>query len=411
MSLTMSLPSELNLEVVELLPRKDLFTFSLVCRATRQLTVPSIFRDFRLTLAKHGVSKDQLLEELMNTGEDIKLAIKTLSISPSDCENANQSLKFHRLLESFSNVSSLIFDEQLLGWLSGSSKSRLSHLPSALHAVRNAPLQHLVIQLGSATSIDIPPFPGPAGLKTCTIDWRVRDVAGPGRANDYLYTFLQPSLDTLHRLSILDYDNFSSQNLAPVPSPILDFRGVRPACTQVRWFKYHTTCRDIHALGTFAEMFPNLTNLHVVFDGYKRYNWAVWTNECLQPLSLHHNLVYLTLCLDFELAEKDWLYHDNDMAWYRRCFLRRFEATKLVAQVCLQLKRCMWLQQSVDYEGNDQTYEFVIVQEGQAFDKRRVVKPVKGWWMDKQYASRHGGDLPKEIVEETGRSTCHVESY
>jgi len=170
-----------------------------------------------------------------------------------------------------------------------------------------------------------------------------------------------------------------------------------PACTQIRRFDYRTTGRDIQALATFAEMFPNLTILKVIFNGYRPYQWAVWTNECLQPLSLYRDLTNLTLSLNLELAENDRLKNDHDLAWWRRCFLRRFEATKLVAGVCLQLKRCTWVQQYTDSMGNDEIFRF-MVEEGENPEKSRVVKSIKEWWMEKEYELKHEGELPGDMV-------------
>ena len=165
----------------------------------------------------------------------------------------------------------------------------------------------------------------------------------------------------------------------------------------------------------------------MIFDcDDRRYRWAVWTvsripyclryrvlsrfqDKCLASLSLYHDLIYLTLNLDFELAEDDMLKDDHDMAWYRRCFLRRFEATKLIAKVCPQLKRCRWMQQGIDSEGNHQFFEFVL--EEDAVERCQIVRPIKEWWMADRFKSRHQGDLPGNMVEETDdermrRSRC-----
>jgi hypothetical protein len=101
------------------------------------------------------------------------------------------------------------------------------------------------------------------------------------------------------------------------------------------------------------------------------------------------------------LAENDRLKYDHDMAWYRRCFLRRFEATKLIAEVCIQLKRCMWTQLSIDNEGNDQRFRFTLVEVEDRERSSRMVKPIKEWWMAKEFEFEHGGDLPEDMVEET----------
>jgi hypothetical protein len=126
----------------------------------------------------------------------------------------------------------------------------------------------------------------------------------------------------------------------------------------------------------------------------------------LQALSLFPDLRFLELGIDLELEAKDWLMDDHDIAWYRRCFLRRFQVTKLIAEVCPLLKRCRWKQQSIDSEGNDQTYEFVVVETNTSLGRPRVVKPIKMWWM-----SRHdelGGELPDDMIEEDLLDTLRI---
>jgi hypothetical protein len=116
--------------------------------------------------------------------------------------------------------------------------------------------------------IDMSLFAGPTGLKTCSVEWRLHDPTWhPGKAMTYLYAFIEPSLDTLHYLSILDYDNYGSTNLRNTPAPIFDFRALRPACTQIRRFDYHTRTQDTQALAKFSEMFPDVEILKVIFDG------------------------------------------------------------------------------------------------------------------------------------------------
>ena len=301
----------------------------------------------------------------------------------------------------------------------------LSDLASTLHGVRNAPLRHLSVRLLTDTMIGTSPVSVPTGLKTCTVEWRIHDSTWhPGKAMKYLYAFLEPSLDTLHYLSILDYDNYGSKNLRDTAAPIFDFRALRPACTQIRRFNYHTKTRDTQALAKFAEMFPDVEILKVIFDGW-RYCWAVWTvsfvtivcsqrinnrryvqNECLRLLSLYRNLANLTLGIDFEITEHDQWTGDHDMAWFRRCFFRRFKATKLVAEACLQLKRCAWIQLSVDYDGHNQISRFIVVEVENRERSSRIVKPVKEKWMAKEIESGRGGDLPEDMVEESWLEQC-----
>jgi F-box domain len=437
------LPPEVSLDVIERLPFKDLVVFSVASRAIRRLALPLLFRNFNLTRSRSWSHKQKELEWLIGAGSSVQNAIKLVTfavafihlgltllhhriftISAGQSEHANQTPELLHILENLSNISELKFDEVLYDVR---LSSRLSSIASALHAVRNAPLRHLSIKLGYSTIMDGPPLPGPAGLETCTIEWRLRDDMNRERAIDYLYTFIQPSLDSLYNLDILDYNDYNTRRRPSVASPILDFRALRPACHKMRRFTYRTISRDTHALAAFAEMFPHLTCLQVIFHGDRRYHWAVWTvsrfpycpwdpvlisfqDECLVPLSLYHDLKYLTLGLDFELAEDDMLKDDHDLAWYRRCFLRRFEATKLIAKACPQLKRCRWMQQGIDSEGDEHYFQFVL--EENAWDGCRVVRPIKEWWMAEEYKSEHQGDLPGGMVELTYNERArHFRSY
>ncbi|KIM87420.1 hypothetical protein PILCRDRAFT_814941 [Piloderma croceum F 1598] len=391
-----ALPPEINLNVVKSLSREDQLAYSLVSHTTRQLAIPSIFRSCNLTWS-FGNKK---LDELMNIGRDIKTAITTLTVSPLLCKQAEQSQKLLCALEALPNISSLHIDDYYTHLLRPELKSKLSSLAAVLFAVRNTPLQDLHISLAGETEIDVPPFSGPAGLNSCNIEWRARDDASPRRMVEYLYTFIHPSLGNLRHLSILDYDHHRNGAPPATPSPIFDLRGLHPACTRMRKFACTTTSQDTQVLAVFAEMFPDLTNLNVCFDGYRRYRWAVWTNECLQALSLFPNLRLLKLGIDLELEAKDWLMDDRDIAWYRRCFLRRFEVTKLIAEVCPLLQRCKWKQLSIDSEGNDQEFEFVVAEENVSSGRSRVVKPIKLWWMSSRYHDALGGELPDDMIEE-----------
>jgi hypothetical protein len=69
-----TLPPELNLKVVSLLPLSDRLSFSLVSRTVRQLVLPFIFGTF--TFHKRGFTAEALLEGLTKTGSDIKSSVK-----------------------------------------------------------------------------------------------------------------------------------------------------------------------------------------------------------------------------------------------------------------------------------------------------------------------------------------------
>jgi hypothetical protein len=206
-----------------------------------------------------------------------------LTVTPLYCDNGVQYAKFFLILKSFSNISSLHFNGR-----SGYDPIQLSDLAIILRAVRNAPLRELSVMLAFDTVIDISPFSGPTGLKTCTIKHPHDPARHPREAMEYLYAFIEPSLDTLHYLSILNYhnDNNASRHPVDIPPPILDFCALRPACTQIRRFDYHTTTPDIWTLATFAEMFPDVEILKVTFDGWRyRNRWAVWTVSFALALS------------------------------------------------------------------------------------------------------------------------------
>jgi hypothetical protein len=219
------LPPEVSLDVIECLPYKDLVAFSVASHAMRRLTLPLIFLDFNLTRLRDGSHRWRKLEWLIGAGSDVQKAIKLatfvaavihLGLTPLHCrmftisvwraEHVNQTPELLGILENLSNVSELKLDE---GYVRCDVK--LSNIASALHAIRNALLQHLSVKLGYATIIDGPPLPGPVGLETCTIEWHLRDDMNPERAIDYLYTFIQPSLDNLYDLNILDYNNYNTR--------------------------------------------------------------------------------------------------------------------------------------------------------------------------------------------------------
>jgi hypothetical protein len=85
------------------------------------------------------------------------------------------------------------------------------------------------------------------------------------------------------------------------------------------------------------------------------------------------------------------------MAWYRRCYLRRFSASKDIAKVCPRLQRIEWLQHGTDDSGNGTFSNFVVLEEA----GERVVRPVVAWWMVKELGcdfEKLGGPLPDNMV-------------
>jgi hypothetical protein len=165
-------------------------------------------------------------------------------VTPPHCKTGDQYKKFYLILESFPNISSLHFNGC---W--ELNHMGLSDLASTLHGVRNAPLRHLSVRLLPDTMIGTPLISIPIGLKTCTVKWHIYNSTWhPGKAMKHLYAFLEPSLDTLHYLSILDYNNYGSMNLRDTPAPIYDFRALRPACTQIHRFDYHKKLETLRHL-------------------------------------------------------------------------------------------------------------------------------------------------------------------
>ena len=153
------------------------------------------------------------------------------------------------------------------------------------------------------------------------------------------------------------YNDYNTRRQPSVASPILDFSTLRLACNKMCRFTYHMISQDTHALAVFAKMFPYLNRLQVIFNGNRQYQWVVWTasqflyclqrqllssfqDECLVSLSLYHDLMYLTLGLDFELVEDNLLKSDHNLAWYWHCFLWWFEATKLIVKVWNDVDGC-----------------------------------------------------------------------
>jgi hypothetical protein len=119
--------------------------------------------------------------------------------------------------------------------------------------------------------------------------------------------------------------------------------------------------------------------------------------ECL---ALFPDLTHLELSRDLEIGANDQLDEDHDMAWYRRCFYRRFHASEQIFASCPRLQRCRWKQQPIDSEGNENYHNFVVVEDVRGSEKLRVVKPVMQWWMADHYKDEHGGDLPEDMVKE-----------
>jgi hypothetical protein len=120
----------------------------------------------------------------------------------------------------------------------------------------------------------------------------------------------------------------------------------------------------------------------------------------VEYLAMFPHLTHLELGWDLEIGANDRLDEEHDIAWYRRCFYRRFHATERIFTNCPRLQRCRWKQQPIDITGNEIYYNFVAVEDVRGLEKLRVVKPVMQWWMADHYKDEHGGDLPEDMVEE-----------
>jgi hypothetical protein len=73
MSHILSLPPELVLQIILLLPRKDLRSFSLVSSAARQLVLPSLFCQVSVS---HGAESIKEAYDELNNAVEIKRVIR-----------------------------------------------------------------------------------------------------------------------------------------------------------------------------------------------------------------------------------------------------------------------------------------------------------------------------------------------
>jgi hypothetical protein len=154
-----------------------------------------------------------------------------------------------QLLETLPGLQDLVFAD--LG-----TCVRLQELHLFARIAQQTALQHLSFSIERESVANGPPVAGPRGLQFIAVKWMVRDAVGePGSSMGHLYKFLQPSLDTLTHLELQDY-------------PHLDFQVFGPACTSLRTFKYTTYSQSPKMLEAVAEMFPNITDLEMVFLGY-----------------------------------------------------------------------------------------------------------------------------------------------
>lgn len=151
-----------------------------------------------------------------------------------------------RLLETLPNLSDLNFEDL-------TARVRLQDLHLFPKVAQRTALSHLSFSLEYGSVANGLPIAGPEGLKSISVEWHVSDGPdGPGSSLSHLYEFLRPSLGTLVHLKLHDY-------------PILDFQVFGPPCTSLHTFEYTTYSRSSKVLEAVAKMFPNITNLKMVF--------------------------------------------------------------------------------------------------------------------------------------------------
>jgi hypothetical protein len=280
----LSLPSELISIVIEFISHEDQVNFSVVSKSARLHVLAPLFYD--LLLGKwRGQNIREEYDTLEGAGQELKYAIKQV-VPDSDHRVPNLTKTFtnrqvtikgglyspnlgvekcFRLLEKLPNLSELHLDEY-------HAPVRLPDIALLVRVTEHTLLRHLsfTVKRGSiATGL---PITGPGHLSSLCIQWRVHDRPGKsGESLAQLYEFIRPSLTTLTHLEITDFDPFWK----PTDLQHLEFRDW-PVCPSIRNFQYRTFSQDIKLLG-LSDIFPNLTHLGMIFDGYDWNDWAVWT--------------------------------------------------------------------------------------------------------------------------------------
>lgn len=172
-----------------------------------------------------------------------------------------------RSLETLPNLSAIVFENL-------TAHIRLQDLYQFVTIAQKIALRELSLTLLYESVATGPPTPGPEGLESIFIEWNVSDGPHePGSSMVHLYEFLRPSLGTLQDLKLQDCD----QEVKVDNPHFLDFRTVGPACISLRELDYITHSHGTKALEAVAGMFPNLTDLKMVFEGYRRIHRAAWT--------------------------------------------------------------------------------------------------------------------------------------
>ncbi|KIM85642.1 hypothetical protein PILCRDRAFT_339879 [Piloderma croceum F 1598] len=171
-----------------------------------------------------------------------------------------------RLLEELPNLSDLVLHKY-------HASIRLSDLALLVQVTQRTSLRHLTFTVERGSIASGLPISGPGCLSTLCVSWRVHDEPGTrGKSLAHLSEFLRPSLATLTRLKITDFDVYRK----PTDLEHIDFR-LWSVCPSVRNFRYKTRSRDTKVLDAVSETFPNLTHLAIVFDSYGYNDWGVWT--------------------------------------------------------------------------------------------------------------------------------------
>jgi len=180
------------------------------------------------------------------------------------------------------NLSGLVLDKY-------NAPIPLSDLALLVQLTQKTSLRHLSFTVERGSVASGLPISGPGGLSTLCVSWGVHDEASTrGKSLSHLFEFLRPSLATLVRLKITDFDMHWKPQATDLEH--IDFH-LWPVCPSVRNFCYKTRSRDTKVLDTVSETFPNLTHLGMIFDSYHYYDWGVWT------VCIYFNVQYETMLM------------------------------------------------------------------------------------------------------------------
>jgi hypothetical protein len=186
-----------------------------------------------------------------------------------------------RILEELPNLSDLVFDKY-------KARIKLSDLALLVQVTQRISLRHLTFSVERGSVASGLPISGPGCLSTLLVSWKVHDEPGNrGKSLAHLSEFLRPSLATLVRLQITDFDAYWK----PTDLEHIDFH-LWPVCPSVQKICYKTRSHDTKVLDAISETFPNLTHLEMVFDSYGYNDWGVWT-VCIY----YFNVQYETLLM------------------------------------------------------------------------------------------------------------------